>query len=75
MQFLAWLKGAQDFRKIANNATKNAGTAGTGYYTVQSGDFDLAPRWYQAQVYLAKTGEQRYTKPVDLYVGESGKVS
>lgn len=75
VQFIAWLHGAQDFRKVLANATKNAGTNGTGSYTVQSGDFDLAPRWYECQVYLSKTGEQRYTKPADLYVGESGKAT
>lgn len=68
VKLIAWLKGAQDAKKFSKAAEKDGGAGGTGYYTLASGDFDLAPRFYQVQLYLAKTGEERYTNAVDLYV-------
>lgn len=74
VKLIAWLKGAQDAKKFSKDATKDVGAGGTGFYTIASGDFDVAPRWYQVQLYLAKTGEERYTQPVDFYVRPGAKV-
>ena len=68
VKFVAWLKDSQDAVKVSANATKDAGTGGTGYYTVADGNFDLGGRFYKVQVQLTKAGEERYTDTADLYV-------